>query len=343
MTNLTGGSEPAGGTDWIDVVAVGDPIDEQTRDALGAHEVAITVEDDVDAGLARLNGEDVDCVLCGTSLDQLTLTKVFEAVRERDDTVPFVVVTAGAYPEIEPAVECIVRDAIPTEQEVEYLARRLHQRVATSSRLTHCEQTLERQTDRFEQFVTVISHDLRNPLNVARSSAKLLERDGPHFDRLDRSLHRIDSIIEEGVTFARQDSTVERTAPADIETFALDLWDTIATDDGTLETESSDPVLADPDRLRELLEQLLENAVEHGDTPVTVGTVEDGFYVADTGSGVPDRARQRALEPGVSTAQETGLGLAIVDEIARAHDWTVSLGDGATGGTRVEITGVEFY
>ena len=90
--------------------------------------------------------------------------------------------------------------------------------------------------------------------------------------------------------------------------------------------------------------QAREDAGERGgeNVTVTVGNLADGFYVADDGPGLPESDRDRIFESGFTTDDEgTGFGLSIVSEIAEAHGWTVAAADGADGGARFEITGVE--
>jgi signal transduction histidine kinase len=109
-----------------------------------------------------------------------------------------------------------------------------------------------------------------------------------------------------------------------------------------METERS--VKADRDRLHRLLETLIRNAVDHGgaDVTVTVGELENGFYVEDDGPGIPAEDRETAFEAGYSTAERgTGFGLSIVKRIVEAHDWAIRVADGSEGGARFEITGVE--
>jgi signal transduction histidine kinase len=92
------------------------------------------------------------------------------------------------------------------------------------------------------------------------------------------------------------------------------------------------------------LENLIRNSIEHGETSVaiTVGDVEDGFYVEDDGPGIPGEIRDEAFESAYSTVQDnTGFGLAIVKEIVDAHGWDISIGEASSGGARFEITGVE--
>jgi len=75
---------------------------------------------------------------------------------------------------------------------------------------------------------------------------------------------------------------------------------------------------------------------------VTVGTMDDGFYVEDTGPGIPESRREEAFEAGFSTAETgTGFGLRIVEQVATSHGWTVEVTEGTSGGARFEFTGVE--
>jgi signal transduction histidine kinase len=100
---------------------------------------------------------------------------------------------------------------------------------------------------------------------------------------------------------------------------------------------------ADDDRLQQLLENLLSNAIEHGGpgATVTVGRLDDGFYVEDDGPGIPWDDRGEVFTAGYTTAEEgTGLGLRIVKQVADAHVWDISVTDGSAGGARFEITGV---
>jgi signal transduction histidine kinase len=74
---------------------------------------------------------------------------------------------------------------------------------------------------------------------------------------------------------------------------------------------------------------------------VTVGDLEDGFYVADDGVGIPPDDREAVFESGYSADDGTGLGLSIVRQVATEHGWDVSLTGSDAGGARFEFTGVE--
>jgi len=106
---------------------------------------------------------------------------------------------------------------------------------------------------------------------------------------------------------------------------------------------------ADPGGLRLLLENLFQNAVEHGpaEEVVRVGLIERdgtrGFYAADDGDGFEMADPDRAFESGFSSdGGRSGLGLAIVRRIADAHGWTITVGESRDGGARFEIADVDF-
>jgi signal transduction histidine kinase len=80
-----------------------------------------------------------------------------------------------------------------------------------------------------------------------------------------------------------------------------------------------------------------------GETPtITVGQIEDGFYVADDGPGIPEEQREEIFELGYTTNDTgTGYGLNIVKEIADEHAWKIVVTESETGGARFELMGAE--
>jgi signal transduction histidine kinase len=107
--------------------------------------------------------------------------------------------------------------------------------------------------------------------------------------------------------------------------------------------ESERRVQADRGRLKQLFENLFKNAVEHGgeDVTVTVGEIDNGFYIEDDGSGLPDNEGNQLFESGYSTTKDgNGLGLSIVKKIVDAHGWEIHVTDSSDGGARFEVTNV---
>ncbi|WP_435183829.1 sensor histidine kinase [Halobellus sp. EA9] len=144
---------------------------------------------------------------------------------------------------------------------------------------------------------------------------------------------------------ARSDQPVTDRSPVDLPTLLDRSWQTVQTGSATLDSRTDRVVRADQSRLQQLLENLTRNAVEHGgeDVTVTVGDLDNGFYLEDDGPGIPADEREKVFETGYSTSSEgVGFGLSIVAQVVSAHDWQIEATESDDGGARFEITGVEF-
>ena len=120
-----------------------------------------------------------------------------------------------------------------------------------------------------------------------------------------------------------------------------DAWETVTSDDATLEIRRDGTVEADRSRLRSVLENLFRNAIEHvgPDVTVTVELTDTGFVVADDGPGIPPEERDAVFQYGYTTREEgTGLGLAIVRTMVESHDWSITIDADDTGGTTFRVT-----
>jgi signal transduction histidine kinase len=206
-----------------------------------------------------------------------------------------------------------------------------------------------------DHVASVISHDLRNPLDVAKARLRAgRDFDEPeHFGRVEQAHERMERIIEDVLTLARGEDVVDPDEPVDLGAVAETAWETVETNGSSLTVADPLPTAtADPDRVGRLFENLFRNAVEHGSgdgadgVTVSVGRLdgdsEAGLYVADDGSGIPSADRERVFEPGYSSNDHgTGLGLAIAARIVDLHGWSISVTDAADGGARFEIRGLD--
>jgi len=212
------------------------------------------------------------------------------------------------------------------------------------------EAELERKNDQLEEFVGVVSHDLQNPLNVAEGRLELAREayDSDHLDEAAQALDRMEELITDLLRLAREGERVNEIESVALADLVEDCWHNVEAPAAELAVETRLTLRGDPGRLRHLLTNLLQNAVEHGSTDgavtVTVGTLADGtgFYVADDGPGIPDDERERIFESGYSTDTDgTGFGLAIAKEVTEAHGWSLGVTEGVAGGARFEIRGVD--
>jgi len=197
-----------------------------------------------------------------------------------------------------------------------------------------------------EQFASVVSHDLRNPLNVAQGRLDLARkgREDDNLATVARALDRMEVLIADLLALARQGEAIGDTEPCGLQSVAEEAWGNVDTDGAALEVAGDRTFAADRTRLVQLVENVFRNSVEHAgpDATVTVGTTEAGFYIGDDGPGIPESDRESVFEPGVTTTDGgTGFGLAIVASIANAHDWTIRAAESESGGARFEVAGVE--
>ncbi|MEX1159156.1 MAG: ATP-binding protein [Thermomicrobiales bacterium] len=216
--------------------------------------------------------------------------------------------------------------------------------------------------DRQRTLVADTSHELRNPLMVLRGNLELLSHDLPPADHKEAASESIDEVdrmtrLVQDLLFladADSDSAIQHedvALEALLAAIAEDAVLIATREDGTREIvlEANDPIVVrgDPERLRQLIWNLVENAVRYTPAGGTVtlalrrhGPVAE-LTVSDTGIGIPpehlahiferfyrvDTSRSRALGG-------TGLGLSIVRQIAEAHGGQVrvrsTVGEGST-------------
>jgi signal transduction histidine kinase len=220
------------------------------------------------------------------------------------------------------------------------------------------ETALEQHNERLEEFAGTVAHELQNPLNVAQAHLKLLrgQDHNEHLEAIETAHDRLEQQIDDVLTLVRVDDTIADDTSlqlADVATAATDHID-LADCDCEILIPPATTVRGDYDQLLRVFENLYQNACIHNDTVVTVrvgllGQPEtqhldhpQGFFIEDTGEGIPAEIRTAVLERGYTTHTEgTGFGLSIVQTIVDAHGWEMNITESADGGARFEITGVE--
>lgn len=208
------------------------------------------------------------------------------------------------------------------------------------------ERELERRNERLDEFTSVVSHDLRSPLNVAMGHVELAlaDCDSDHLHAAAKAHDRMEVLIKNLLTLARKGQTIGETSPVDVERVARGSWETIDTGNASIDVGDVPEIEADPDRLAALFENLFRNAIQHGgrEVTVTVGATPEGLFVEDDGAGFVVSDPDALFDRGYTTTDRgTGFGLSIVRSIVRAHGWEISAGESAAGGARFGITGLE--
>jgi len=208
------------------------------------------------------------------------------------------------------------------------------------------------------QLASSIGHELRNPLGVIGNSVYYLrmklkapeENIEKHLDIMDREIRRTNRIISDLLDFSK--ARVPQLQKGDINDLVREtLLDLQAPLEVRVKTDLGKDLplfLFDPDQVRQLLVNLINNAYQAMDsggrllvrTALTHGFVE--ITVQDTGPGIPEKELPRIFEPLYSTrAKGTGLGLSIVKGIVERHGGFITVesrtGEGATFRVRLPI------
>jgi signal transduction histidine kinase len=214
-------------------------------------------------------------------------------------------------------------------------------------------------------FIASVSHELRTPLAQIRMFAETLRlgrvRSDPERERslriIDQESRRLTHLVENILQFSRAERdamqlALQRTTLAPIVREALDAFAPIARSRGVSIEMSLDESLqgmVDPDALRQILLNLVDNAVKYGPAGqtirVTLGAVGDGvlLVVQDDGPGIPAEERERIWAPfyrlpadAEGSVGGSGIGLAVVRDLAErmgGRAYVSTRGDGAAGGT----------
>jgi two-component system sensor histidine kinase/response regulator len=205
-----------------------------------------------------------------------------------------------------------------------------------------------------DQLISFLVHDLKNPVNAIELQAQLVLRDRGAGDRAHRAAAKI---RDEGHSQLRMITTLLDITKADEGQLApvrqhVDLRSLIAevveimsvhavAANVALAGDSTVPTLyADPDLIRRVLENLVENAIryspEGGEVRVTATSVDGGseLRVLDAGAGVPVDQRMRVFErfeTGATTRANRGLGLAFCKLAVEAQGGRIWIEDASPG------------
>ncbi|MEE2853450.1 MAG: HAMP domain-containing sensor histidine kinase [Actinomycetota bacterium] len=218
--------------------------------------------------------------------------------------------------------------------------------------------------DRMRRFITDASHELRTPLTTIRGFAELYRQGAARdvamlMSRIESEASRMGLLVDDLLLLARLD--VQRPLEnhrVDLLALASDaVHDGQAMDPGrtitmeVLDGPGTPEVLGDEARIRQVLSNLVANALQHtpetADVTVRVGTDGDNavLEVADQGPGMNQEDASRVFERFYRTDSSrarasggTGLGLSIVESLVRAHGGVVSVTTAPGEGCRFRVT-----
>ena len=310
--------------------------------AAAADSVELTVSETTDAGIQAADAADVCCVVTDHDPPAVDCFELLSSVE-----VPVVVAPTDGSSRL--ATRALAAGAEtyldPTTLEAGAAAI-----ASTIDRLSVEQTRTQTADDRIEEFSSIVSHELRNPIQKASSGIALAKTqcESEYLDEVEATLSRMDELVENLLDQLDESDTSVELEAVELGQAVSTAWP--AAPNATLSVEGDLPLIrADPSRLYQLLENLFRNCVDHGGESVTVrvGPLDapnghTGFYVADNGPGIESAHRGDVFEFGYTSSDDgTGLGLAIVDEIATTFGWTVTITDSESGGARFEISQID--
>jgi PAS domain S-box-containing protein len=215
-----------------------------------------------------------------------------------------------------------------------------------------------------EQFIGILGHDLRNPINAIQMAAQLLERKGESagdrlrlVERIAASTSRMSNMVAQllnltrvrlgtGLRVERKATNLSQVVTAAVEELRLVYPMRIV----ECACEAAVQGSWDVDRLAQVVSNLVGNALQHGDparpVEVRLATVEYGavFEVQSYGPPIPPELLPhifdpyRQGQPCRGKSQGLGLGLFITQEIVHAHGGRIDVRSTAAEGTRFIVT-----
>ncbi|MDT9594674.1 ATP-binding protein [Nocardioides zeae] len=228
-------------------------------------------------------------------------------------------------------------------------------RVAVTLRSGRGRERLDRERS---DLVATVAHELRSPLTGVKGFVQAMlnrwevlsdEQKRLMLTTVNADADRLSRLITELLDVARIDTgrLALYPRPVDAATIAARVVASVATSTSrpiALDAaEDLPPALADPDKLTQVLTNLVENGVRHGDGTVRLSLGVEGeqlvLGVEDEGSGIPEEIRRRVFTKfwHFGTAGGSGLGLYIVSGLVGAHGGTVSIGETEAGGALLVV------
>ena len=254
---------------------------------------------------------------------------------------------------------------------LEQIQRRDASLVERAREVERVNQELKRSNRELEDFAAVASHDLQEPLRKisafgdrlkSHCGESLDEKGNDYLERMQKAAGRMQTLIHDLLAYSRVTTRAQPFAPVSLRTVTQevlsDLELRIEKSGARVEVGALPTIHADPLQMRQLLQNLLSNALKFqrpGTPPVihvegSLSNRSQGsqgarcrLVVRDNGIGFDEKYLDRLFKPfqrlhGQSAYEGTGIGLAICKKIAERHGGSISAASAPGEGARFEVT-----
>jgi signal transduction histidine kinase len=295
--------------------------------------------DDGDKAISRVARSTPDCVLLDYSLPGRNGVEVLKLIRATHPFTPILMLTGQGSESI--AVSAMQQGAQNYIAKSAIDADHIHHAIQVA--IAHCEMQRRIHEQRLsrEIFTRALAHDLKEPVRTIRSfitviaETETLSVEGrTYFNFVETAADRMSALIEAVYDFTRLDASALPSSHEQIDVGEIlsaaqaDLTELITERGATVCLTAPMPVVdGDRGRLRQVLQNLISNAIHHGAAQprVTISAEERSRHwlisVADNGPGVAEDQRLKIFEPFSRLSKHNGLGmgLAICKRIVEAH------------------------
>lgn len=203
--------------------------------------------------------------------------------------------------------------------------------------------------DQLENFARLLAHELRNPLAIAKEYHHLSQpQNDVAAEKVAVPHERIEEMIDVLLDTVQRSTVRVQDNSIPLAELAPKVWDDLSmrTEGATLHVDTERTIRGNPIHVEQLLANLFQSSLEHSEgeeVTVRIGDFEGGFYVEDTGPGLPAGTHDDVVEAGYTTMKHgMGLGHTIVVQMTELYDWAWNLTDSESGGVRMEFTNVQF-
>ena len=199
-------------------------------------------------------------------------------------------------------------------------------------RYIELEKAMKELKEEYRSFVHIMAHDIRGCFNAVLGYAQLLkEVHNPEYaDTIVESVHRMTRLLDRSVRLVDLGVPVSWLSEVDLNRVVPAVASSVLPAKVEFLHDRLPIVLGDPDKIAQVMQNLLVNAVEHGRAKrveVRKRSANGGVCILfrNNGLSIPDGFRSRLFREQVSSKRGGGMGLGIVQKIVRAHGWSITL------------------
>jgi PAS domain S-box-containing protein len=194
-------------------------------------------------------------------------------------------------------------------------------------------ESLRRQKEELSIFAHQMSHDLTNYLLKIGTVTQLVEseQESSNMDMIRRLIGEVQRLLKHSVTLADAGLVIEKKDVVNLDILARSIATNHVSSEVVYRQETLPKVLGDYTKLRQVFQNLYDNAIKHGKPNTIEVSIQDTDFgvrviIANDGDVIPSALRSKVLSSGLTTKREKeGFGLAVVQRIIAAHGWRITL------------------